>query len=80
MTETKMKWKRSRAPLLVLATLLTATLVGRAVMHSNGRVDDGLRHFTAPGGGGVSFAGRSSSLKRKSAMVSMSHRYPRISS
>ena len=58
MTETKMKWKRSRAPLLVLATLLTATLVGRAVMHSNGRVDDGLRHFTAPGGGGVSFAGR----------------------
>ena len=58
MTETKMRWKRSRASLLVLAALVTATLAGRAVMHSDGHVDNGLRRFAAPGGGGVSFSGR----------------------
>jgi Ca-activated chloride channel family protein len=58
MTETKMKLRRSRVSLLVLAALVTATLAGRAVMHRDGPVDNGLRHITAPGGEGLSFSGR----------------------
>jgi Ca-activated chloride channel family protein len=58
MTETKKKVKRSRASLLVLAALVTATLAGRAVMHSDGTIDTDLTHFAAPGGQAVSFTGR----------------------
>jgi Ca-activated chloride channel family protein len=58
MTETKKKVKHSRASLLVLAALVTATLVGRAVMHSDGSIVTGPSHFSAPGGHAVSFSGR----------------------
>ena len=58
MTEMKKKVKRSRASLLVLAALVTATLAGRGVMQSDGTIDTGFPHFAAPGGQAVSFTGR----------------------
>jgi Ca-activated chloride channel family protein len=58
MTETKMTLKRKRVSLLVLAALVAATLAGRAVMRSDGIVDGGPGHFTAPNGKSVFFSGR----------------------